>query len=219
MAGTRSDWPGLADVGEAYSGASAMLSSIALFGVAASLLMQRRQNRMTQLYSFKQQHLELVKLALDNPEFLYVDGAEAASDPENRLKVYANLLVSHWAMAWDLGMISIPTLRANAARLLRHRIARQWWQAWRFSYLTSKSRKRFVDIVDEEHGRATTTNRTATAANPSQDQHGPHPRTIPARTSVSRPEYRFIAGWALGLAVGVATTRYLSRTRIDHGRK
>lgn len=151
---SRPDWPDLAEVGEAYSGASAMLSSIALFGVAASLLLQRGLNRMTQLYSFKQQHVELVKLALDNPEFLYVDGTEFASDPEARRKVYANLIVSHWAMAWDLGMMSVPTLRANASRLLREMVARQWWEAWRFSYHTSRSRRRFVKILDEEYERA-----------------------------------------------------------------
>ncbi|BCB75620.1 hypothetical protein GCM10022251_27690 [Phytohabitans flavus] len=153
LAGSRGDWDFLANVGDAYAGVSAILSSLAFCGVAASLLLQWRQNRMTQLYSFKQQHLELTKLALQDPKFLYVDGVDPTVDGDATLKVYANLIVSHWAMAWDLRMMSVRTLRGNAARLFNDRISREWWEAWRFSYLSSRGRKRFVKILDEEYQR------------------------------------------------------------------
>ncbi|MDQ7903944.1 DUF6082 family protein [Phytohabitans sp. ZYX-F-186] len=154
LGGSRQDWDFLANVGDAYAGVSAILSSLAFCGVAASLLLQWRQNRMTQLYSFKAQHLELAKLALQDPKFLYVDGVDPTVDGDATLKVYANLIVSHWAMAWDLRMMSVRTLRTNASRLFNERIAREWWDAWRFSYLSSRSRKRFVKILDEEHQNA-----------------------------------------------------------------
>ncbi|WP_173164127.1 DUF6082 family protein [Phytohabitans suffuscus] len=154
LGGGGKDWDLLANVGDAYAGVSAILSSLAFCGVAASLLLQWRQNRMTQLYSFKQQHLEIAKLALQDPRFLYVDGVDPTLDTDATLKVYANLVVSHWAMAWDLRMMSEHTVRANASRLFGDRISREWWDSWRFSYLTSRGRKRFVRILDEEHQRA-----------------------------------------------------------------
>jgi len=204
-AGTRPDWPLLANVGEAYGGTATMLSSVAVLGVAASLVLQWRQNRTVQLYSLKQQHLELVKLALDSPEFLYVDGIQA--DPEGRLKAYANLLVSHWAMAWDLGLMPEPRLRINAARLLRQAVARSWWAAWQTSYLTVKGRRRFVEIMNEEYANAppiveNVPKWTDTPSRPLPQESAPKP----PRPLISRSEGgAFLLGCLLGVAVALGS--------------
>lgn len=145
------------------------------------------------------------------PEFLYVDGAEAAWDPDARRKVYANLLVSHWAMAWDLGMISIPTLRANASRLLREDVARQWWQAWKFSYRTSRGRKRFVEIMEGEHERAASAPKQPGRGAVPKRRQSPEPLAAasgPDRSSRSRT---FMVGCAVGFAMGAVTVRSLPR--------
>ncbi|WP_432050490.1 DUF6082 family protein [Verrucosispora sp. NA02020] len=107
-------WSHLSDMGQAYGGTSAVLSGLALASVSASLLMQSSLNRISQLHSIRQRQFDIVKLALDNPRYLYVDGSAAISDPGNHLKVYANLFVSHWAMVWDLAALaarpsSLPT--------------------------------------------------------------------------------------------------------------
>jgi uncharacterized protein DUF6082 len=60
-------WNRLADVGQAYGGASALLSAAALCGVGASLLFQRRQMRQELADIDRQQHRELLRLAIDTP--------------------------------------------------------------------------------------------------------------------------------------------------------
>jgi hypothetical protein len=217
-AGSRPDWPLLASVGDAYGGTATMLSSVAVLGVAASLLLQWRQNRMIQLYSLKQQHLEIVKIALESPEFLYVDGVQ--SDPEGRLKVYANLLVSYWAMAWDLGLMSVPTLRANAARLLRQPVARRWWETWQSGYLTFKGRKRFVQIVNEEYLRATpVVDVPSESAEEGQGPNAPKTALAPPRRSIRRARGgAFVAGCMVGLAVGLGV-RLSRRRRTQTGQR
>jgi len=151
----RTDWDELSQVGEAYGGASALLSGIALSGIAVSLLLQWRQLRSSLLYSIKQRHFELVKLTLDDPRFLYVDGTEVAADPEARLKVYGNLLVNHWALTWDLGFMDEAALRENARRFFRSATARAWWTTWGRSYLGVRHRRRFVEALTDECERAT----------------------------------------------------------------
>jgi hypothetical protein len=148
------DWHQLADVGQVYGSASAVLTGVGLCGIAVSLLMQWRQNRITQVYSIRQRQFELVKLALDNPRYLYVEGPAVASDPHSELKVYANLLVGHWAMSWDLGVTNEQLLRASAARLFSTSAAREWWTTWGHSYLTSRRRRRFFNILTFECSQA-----------------------------------------------------------------
>ncbi|HET8662380.1 MAG TPA: DUF6082 family protein [Micromonosporaceae bacterium] len=158
LAGQEVDWNSLASVGAAYSAAANVFSSLAFCGIVLSLFLQWRQNRMILLFSYKQQHMELAKLALDNPQFLYVDGVSA--DPDAALKVYANLLVSHWAIAWDLGIANDDSTRVNARRLFKQEVARDWWDTWKFSYLSSKRRRRFFQIVDQEWRNAMAPDRT-----------------------------------------------------------
>jgi hypothetical protein len=148
------NWALLSDVGQAYGGASALLSGLAFCGIAVSLLLQWRQFRSSLLYSVKQRHFELVKLALENPEFLYVDGDDVARDPDVRLKVYGNLLVNHWAMTWDMGFTTEPSLRQSGRRLFLSALARDWWTNWGNSYLGAAGRRRFVQILDEEASAA-----------------------------------------------------------------
>ncbi|MEU5553186.1 DUF6082 family protein [Micromonospora sp. NPDC047793] len=121
-------WSHLSDMGQAYGGTSAVLSGLALASVSASLLMQSSLNRISQLHSIRQRQFDIVKLALDNPRYLYVDGSAAISDPGNHLKVYANLFVSHWAMVWDLAEMREDTLHVVASRLFESAVAREWWK-------------------------------------------------------------------------------------------
>jgi len=72
-------WQQLADIGQAYGGASALLSAAALCGVVASLLFQRRQVRQELAEMDRQQHIELMRIALEHP-----DGKHALSAPKAR---------------------------------------------------------------------------------------------------------------------------------------
>jgi hypothetical protein len=73
LSSTALPWGRLADVGDAFGGASALLSAVALCGIGASLIFQRRQVRQELSDIVQQQHLEIIRLAIDNPEFISCD--------------------------------------------------------------------------------------------------------------------------------------------------
>lgn len=91
IADARLPWQRLADVGEAFGGVSALISAIALSGVVASLLFQQRQTRQQIADIDGQHHVELLKLAIDNPELIEVLDSEVARGPHARHEIYANL--------------------------------------------------------------------------------------------------------------------------------
>src|SRR4051812_15048037 len=64
-------WARLGDVGQAYGAVSALVSALALLGVAVSLVIQQRQNRMVEEQAVRQRHSELVRLTLEDERFLY----------------------------------------------------------------------------------------------------------------------------------------------------
>jgi hypothetical protein len=153
-------WDVLGNVGQTYGGASAVLSGLALCGVAVSLILQRRQTQIAQLYSARQHQLNLARLALDHPESLIIDGAAVPTEPDTATMVIVNLWVANWATAWQLGALNEASLRSYGARLFQTELARRWWMAWGASYATSTQGKRFVQVLTEECNRQT---RAATA--------------------------------------------------------
>src|SRR6266536_2893354 len=64
VARIRLPWRDLGDIGQAYGAVSAVVSGLAICGVAASLIMQQRQNRTTELHTVRQRHFDLVRLTL-----------------------------------------------------------------------------------------------------------------------------------------------------------
>jgi len=186
--------------------------------------MQRRQNRLALLYSVRDRQFELVKLALDNPQFLYIESPDVISDTTAKMKVYANLMVGHWALLWDLGILRDHTLHALAARLFTTAITRDWWATWGNSYLDYRPR-RFFEIMSIECRKA----QLAAASSASADDLEPtetyqfdpsgHERSLVGsaqgakkRTgtdTVPRSAAMLIGAIALGVAVGFGGRRLL----------
>ncbi|GGM29632.1 DUF6082 family protein [Dactylosporangium sucinum] len=201
------DWHLLADVGQAYGATTAVLSGLAFCGVAVSLLLQWRQNRITQVHSLRQRHFELVRLALDDHRYLFVEGRRPASDPDAVLKVYANLTVSHWAMCWDMDAMTEDAVRAGATRLFESALAREWWQEYWPTYLKSRRRRAFVDLLTAACAQAAARD----AAEPVPDV-APDPAPASASRSRRRSTDRAVAV-VIGATLGAAVALYLSRRR------
>jgi hypothetical protein len=64
------DWSLLSDVGQAYGAASAILAALALVGVVASLVLQAREAKASREQALRALHTDLLKMAIDEPEFL-----------------------------------------------------------------------------------------------------------------------------------------------------
>jgi Family of unknown function (DUF6082) len=111
--GNGGDWITLSNVGQAYGGVSAILSGLAFCGIACSIFLQWRQNRLTQLTASRERQFELVKLAMADPDLMF-QREEGESIQTHTQKMYYNLWVSHWAMLLELGAISESELRPTS---------------------------------------------------------------------------------------------------------
>ena len=156
LLGESMPWPRLADVGEAYGGASALLSAAALSGIGASLFLQSRQMRQELMSLDKQRHFELVKLALDNPEFFEILDGGPLDAQDGKRRVYANLTLTYWLAIWELGEIGDGELRILTSTMFRSRVSRDWWGQVNRSWITVRGRRRkqFMRIVHEEWAAA-----------------------------------------------------------------
>lgn len=162
-------WGQLADVGQAYGGASAILSAVALCGVVASLLTQRQQVRQELAEMDREHHRDLIKLALDNPGFLEVLEAKTAVGPYARQELFLNLVMMYWLAVWELGGIDEVELRAMTAGMFDHEVSRRWWARVEGVWVGTRGRRerrRFISIVSEELTKAQLSPATLPASAP-----------------------------------------------------
>ncbi|KUL22325.1 DUF6082 family protein [Actinoplanes awajinensis] len=160
LSGAALPWTKLADVGDAFGGASAVLSAVALSGVGASLLFQQRQIRQELADLDRQQHMELLKLAIENPELIEVLDSDTAAGDHPRHEVYANLTLMYWLAIWQLGEIDDDELRRMSASMFRSPITRRWWTRVGGTWIGTRlhpERGRFLEIITLECQAAAST--------------------------------------------------------------
>jgi hypothetical protein len=193
-------WQRLSDVGQAFGAVSAVVSAIALLGVVTSLVIQQRQNRMTEEQTVRQRHFELVRITMEDPKFLYVWGdlPEVGYDPA--LLGFGNLVVSHWLMLWRIGNIDEETLRRNAAAYFAGSVGRDHWQHGGPGWSTPDRRaERFVSIMSEEYHKAVSAGPPASV-----------PPPVAGRPEAPRNGWRLVTGLAL-VSAAVFAARQLRR--------
>ncbi|MBM2614747.1 hypothetical protein JIG36_04155 [Actinoplanes sp. LDG1-06] len=143
------DWQTLSDVGQAYGAISAILSGLALCGVAVSVTVQWRQTVWARIASARERHFELIKLILEDPELSYRGPADVESDREHRRQLVCNLWVSHWMLLWELGELDAESLRYAFDDLFADAVSRDWWRSAGPIWMAHRSRRRreFVAVA------------------------------------------------------------------------
>jgi hypothetical protein len=94
-------------------------------------------------------------MAMDDPFYLAVWGPFAPADTDRyREHMYANLIVSHWQMDWDVGTLDEEHLREVAKVFFQGPIGHRFWSDTRglrsASERRHRKRRRFHAILDEE---------------------------------------------------------------------
>jgi hypothetical protein len=150
------DWQELSDIGETYAVAAAILSALTLAAVALSLGLQARQNRQGRIQALREGHVELMKLALDDPSYFQCWGPFNLSGVDERLVSYTNLIISHWEARWDLGEMNAEACTALARSFFAGEMGRLYWECYgeRRSKSTVKGRRTFYRIMNSEFLRA-----------------------------------------------------------------
>jgi hypothetical protein len=139
---------------------SIVISSVALAGVAVSLLFQARQLKVSQLQATWAAQLELMKMALDNPAV--ATNALGIADPEiYTSQVFLNWHIKYLELGYEIKAISALGVREAAKELFGGQFARDWWSWNRQSYesatTTTQRTKQFFTIIDAEYQRLKTT--------------------------------------------------------------
>ncbi|WP_117211904.1 DUF6082 family protein [Allorhizocola rhizosphaerae] len=161
-------WIDLSNVGQAYGGVAAVISALALGGIAISIFLQWRQLRLAQTIALRERTFELLKFALEHPDLLPM-----LSGSEQRVRLYANLTIGHQAMWWDLGAASEESVRLELRPLFELDVVRSWWAergpSWSAGHPTAH-RRRFHEILDDECRRAESRGREHKAQHGEPDQ-------------------------------------------------
>ena len=155
------NWPELSNIGQSYSAAAALLSALALIGVALSLLSQNRDSRVALEQTVRSQHRDLVRMGFDSSLMWVVSGSRGlrSEDPELRAlqRRYANLWVQHWASMYELGVMSETAVRTELRKsLFSGDVGRDYWaNTSRSSYYNGTRRiRRYYQIVNDEYNKA-----------------------------------------------------------------
>ncbi|MGW1002513.1 DUF6082 family protein [Streptomyces sp. NPDC002520] len=205
------DWNRLSQIGAAYGFTSAIVSALALAGVAASLIVQNRQARAEQIQGIRGYYLELVRLELDDmalyqPVWGYTD----IVDPDERKRhVYADLMLNYAWMGFEIGTIGEGLLRDMLAGMFTGEAGRDYWSRARTSWVArssgSRVGRRFVAVVGEEHARA------VAAGPPTRSPLAPDPPA--ASVAGTSRGWRTSVGALVGLGTGLALGSLLRSRR------
>ncbi|WP_326732485.1 DUF6082 family protein [Streptomyces phaeochromogenes] len=212
ISGSKSvDWNRLSQVGAAYGFTSAIVSALALAGVAVSLGVQNRQARADQVQGIRSYYLELVRLELDDMAlFQPVWGDTDIDDPdEQKRHVYADLMMNYAWMGFEIGTIRESLLRDMLTGMFTGEAGRHYWSrahpSWIASSSGSRVGRRFLAIVGEEHARA------VASGPPTRSPNAPSQPAVPV-AGVS-PAWRTSAGALIGLGAGLALGTLLRSRR------
>jgi hypothetical protein len=149
------NWSAIADVGQAFSAVSALLSAAALIGVVATLRYQALQTRVVQMQVVRSMHFELSKMVMDDPDKYGKFWGYAVGDTHRIVRDgYLNQVLNYAKAGLDLGLHSPESVRSIASDLFVSTPGRNYWESSRAAWLDGSrdsSSKRFFSIVDEAY--------------------------------------------------------------------
>ncbi|MFE2526892.1 DUF6082 family protein [Streptomyces sp. NPDC059382] len=155
------DWDKLSDISQAYGAVSVVLSAIALVGVALSLLFQVRQARTSSEQTIRDSHLQLVTIALSNPDLLLAWSPPVAPVTLKRHQQHliTSLALGELLHRFRIGHLSGGKLVVKLDSHFRSEIAREQWEregpGWRRTMESGDRRDQvFVRLVDERYQAA-----------------------------------------------------------------
>jgi hypothetical protein len=154
------DWNRLGEIGQAYDGTSAVLSAIALIGVAASLAIQARQSRNDKVQHSLDRQFNLLNLVLERPS-LYgpLAGWPHEDDDRARRYIFMSMWMNILQMRYEMRTQTEAEVRRELQLAFTSNLGRQWWQAeqpwWNAQYATSKAGLNFDKMIHEEYAKTT----------------------------------------------------------------
>lgn len=142
----------LSDAGQAFGTVSAILSAIALMGIAASLYFQMQQTRAAQIAAARGMRVQLLQFAIESPQFLRVWGADTSKSVQHMQEsAYISMVLAYNKTSYMLGLLTDYELREYCRLIFAQPSFRDFWKGARLVYLNDHFRdsRRFARIVDD----------------------------------------------------------------------
>jgi hypothetical protein len=166
LARSRRDWSQLSNIGQTYGAVSALLSSLALAGVAISLLYQARDSQTAHEDVSRRFQHELLKMELEDVSLMNAFGAPyglpiSADFTSIRQFLFVHMWVSYLAGNYAIGESSKSAIRTFAANeLFRSKAGRGYWDAVGEVQLRDSigRRNHFFRVLDDEYKKAISNN-------------------------------------------------------------
>jgi Family of unknown function (DUF6082) len=209
------NWARLSSIGQTYGAISAVISGVALAGIAVSLFLQARELDLTREQMFRTYHLDLVRFSIENPSFISSWGyvpTEGSSLDDVRRVGYTNMIVSFWSTSYVTRRLDESELQLNFAQMFKGEVGRNYWEGSRDEWHESardRRRKKFFNIADAEYHKAIAAGPALVSSNSWSDQESDQESRITARPGGHR-RAEVIAGFAAGVVVG-ATVCFLRK--------
>lgn len=207
-------WPQLSDIGQTYGAASALLTGLALIGVAGSMVFQVRAIQVSRKQAIREQHAHLVEMALTDPAYQRAWGGlydMYGSTDKYRQHGYINLILSFWQDNYVLGGFRDHELRSAGSGLFRGEAGRDFWaetREMRFASSGGHRDKRFCQILEEEYQKA------IIAGPPAVKAEAPFPDPVAdQQITVRNPMIKDGLTLALGIIGGIAFESFMRRKR------
>lgn len=157
------DWQKLGNIGQTYDAPSAILGGIALLGVVASLIIQTRQARTERIQIVRERHMELLKLAIDDPQTY---GPIVGRDPglnvdDFRRFLFTTMWINYARMGYQMDVLTEKSLETDLLHgLFSSDSGRSWWsearKIWLDSPVPERRARKFAELVESEYQKALT---------------------------------------------------------------
>lgn len=153
------NWGKLSNVGQAYGAISALISSLALVGIVASLLYQARAGQTAREQAIRTLQQDLIRMEMEDPTLMTAMGAPwglpiPAESTRLREHLYIHMWTSFWAGNYAVGEVTAAAVRKMVrGELFNSTAGRAYWAAVRENVLATNEGKYrgFARIVDKEY--------------------------------------------------------------------
>lgn len=207
------NWQQLSNVGQTYGASSAILSGIALIGVAFSLLIQNRQAKTERVRIVHDRHMEILQLTMSDPEtYGPVAGMRinSTSDLErSRASLIALMWMNYARMGYQAEVLTESSLRKEFfPEMFQSEFTRTWWNSvrayWLSSSLPDRRARKFVEIANAEYCKA------IASGPPAITEHFQHPTNNVRRATHVRNHWYKSVAITSGVVIGVLLRSHIA---------
>ncbi|SFW79249.1 DUF6082 family protein [Amycolatopsis australiensis] len=212
------DWAHLSDIGQAYGGVSALIATIGVFGVAASLLGQVRESRRAGIRDERQLHSAILLFAVEHPEYLQCWGGYSVENngKATSYRAFCNLVFLNYYSMYLSGQYDLDGVRRNIAHFFEGELGREYWKHSHESWMSGKDkgrrRRAFLNVVEQQFRRAEAGGPPTPWDRSGVEVGGPPPAGPDDAVATSRVGFGLaLGGVAVGAAGGWLVRRLASR--------